>query len=171
MEKPSSARLSLKWGIISSMISIIINTIAYNTDLWKQSTLILFVGIVISVVLITLCLREFKLLNQGYMSFSEGVGLGLLFTMVSSIIAMAFDFVYKNFIDLSFKEKIINYTEEQLENRGVNPEQIEEFVKRTTEYQNSGLAFLIGIFILLFLGLIISLIISAILQKKKPVFD
>ncbi len=171
MEKPSSARLSLKWGIISSLISIIINTIAYNTDLWKQSTLILLFGVLLSSILIFLCQREFKSLNQGYMTFSEGVGLGLLFTMVSSLIAIAFDFIYKNFIDLSINEKVMNFTEEQLENRGVNPEQIEEFVKRTSEYQNSGLAFLIGMFILMLLGLIISLIISAILQKKKPVFD
>jgi hypothetical protein len=171
MEKPSSAKVSLKWGIISSMISIVFTTIAYNTEIWKQNVWMFIFGIISGFVLTYFCLKEFKTQNQGFMTFGEGFGLGVLVSTVSSILSMTLDFIYKKFLDESLNQKILNFTEESLEARGTSPEQMEEILKKTIEFQNSGLAFLFGILFLIFIGAIISLLVSAILYKNKPVFD
>ena len=36
MEKVSSARIALKWGLINGILSILLTTILYNTQIWEN---------------------------------------------------------------------------------------------------------------------------------------
>ena len=74
MEKPSTARIALKWGILGAIMIIIYTVALYISGLFKTPALswipfaFLLFGIVMS-------LREFKLINNNFISFSEGLGL------------------------------------------------------------------------------------------------
>jgi Protein of unknown function (DUF4199) len=171
METTSTARIALKWGLISGLVSILFALVLYNTDLWKSSWVTGTSGIAITAVIITLAMREFKSLNNGFMSYGEGLGLGSILSVVSGVIGSIFNLVYMKFIDTTFIGKQLDFTEEKLIEQGMSDEQIEIALETTKKFTDSGFSFIFGVFGALFVGFLLSLIIAAILKKNKPVFE
>jgi hypothetical protein len=171
MEKVSTARIALKWGLIYGIVSIIVNTILLNTELWKNfiiGILIMFINIF---AVLYLAMKDFKELNKGLLSFKEGLGLGTLTMFTGSLLSVAYDNFYRKFIDPTLLEQTIEMVTEKYESMGLPEDKIEEAVIKMQESANSGLNFLWGILGLVFVGFICSLIMAAILKKEKPVFS
>lgn len=171
MEKPSSARIALKWGLIFAIVSMVSTTVFYMTDLWTNYWLIFIFGITTTVLMQYLSMSEYKKLNGDFMSYGEGLGLGTLTVATSSIIALIYDTIYKRFVDTTIMKRTLEMTEEQYEKIGMSEDQIAESVQRVDSWNNSGLSFLVGVIVAVLLGFIIALIVSAILKKDKPVFS
>jgi hypothetical protein len=171
MEKPSSARIALKFGLIFAIISIASTTIFYTTDLWTNYWLIFIFSIITTVLMQYLAMSEYKKFNGGFMTYGEGLGLGTLAVATSSVFSLIYDSVYKKFIDPGIMKKTLEMTEEQYEKIGMPEEQITEAVQRVENWSNSGLSFLVGIIVAVLIGFIVALIVSAVLKKDKPVFS
>lgn len=171
MEKVSSARIALKWGLIYGIITILYTTIAYNTELWKNQFLGIGIGVVLSVLFLYLAMNEFKILNGGFMTFSQGLGVGMLTSATSGLLSMVYDFLYKKFIDPNVVDQQLEMAREQYESMGMAEEQIEAAIEKAASYTDSGLAFIFGMLFVLFFGLIISLIVAGFVKKDKPVFS
>lgn len=167
MEKPSTARIALKWGIISAILIIIYSVILYMTGLFKTPSLswitflLLLFGIIMS-------LREFKLSNQGYMSFSEGLGLGTLLSAVAGLFGSIFSYIYINFIDTTIMQQMSDMQREQMEAKGLSSEQIDQAMEIGAKFASPGIMFLFGIIGYVLFGFLISLIVAAILKHSKP---
>jgi Protein of unknown function (DUF4199) len=171
MEKVSSARVALKWGLIYGIFSIVFTTVLYNTDLWKNwvfTTLISFISIF---GVLYLAMKEFKLLSGGYMAFGEGFGLGTLTLAMGGMLSVVYDFCYKTYIDDSIITNQLEMAREQYESMGMAEEQIEASIEKAQYYSTSGLAFLLAFLFILFIGVIAALIMSAILKKEKSIFS
>ena len=171
MEKVSTARIALKWGLIYGIVSIIVNTILLNTELWKNfiiGILIMFVNIFL---VLYLAMKDFKELNNGLLSFKEGLGLGTLTMFTSGLLSVAYDNFYRKFIDPTLLDQTIEMVTEKYESMGLPEDKIEEAVTKMQESANSGLNFLWGVLGIVFLGFICSLITAAILKKEKSVFS
>lgn len=171
MEKVSSARIALKWGLIYGVISIIFTTITYNTELWKNWIVGMLFGIILVVVMLYLANKEFILLNGGFMSFSQGLGLGTLVVTTGGVVGLLYDFIYKKFVDPNLVANQVEMAREQYENMGMTEDQIETSIEKAQQYASSGLSFIIGLFVIVIIGFIIALIMSAIMKKDKPVFS
>jgi hypothetical protein len=171
MEKVSSARIALKWGLIYGIIGIVYNTIAYNTGLWKSWLIGLLAMLVLLFGTLYLAFNEYKILNAGFMTFKEGLGLGLLTITTGAILSVLFDNFYRQYIDPSLLEQQIEMFTEQYESMGLSETQIEEAVQKMENSAGSGLTFLSGVLGAIFIGFIASLIMSAIMKKDKPVFS
>ena len=171
MEKVSSARIALKWGLIQGILSIFTTTLLYNTDLWKNWMVMLGISFIITFVILYLALSEYKRLNNGYMSFGEGVALGTLAITVGGILGLVYDFCYKIYIDPNIVTQQLDLAREQYETMGFSEEQIELSIEKAQQYTTSGLAFILGIVFMVIIGAICSLIMSAILKKEKSIFD
>jgi hypothetical protein len=171
MEKVSTARIALKWGLIYGIVSIIVNTVLLNTELWKNfiiGILIMFINIFL---VLYLAMKDFKELNNGLLSFKEGLGLGTLTMFTGGLLSVAYDNFYRKFIDTTLLEQTIEMVTEKYESMGLPEDKIEEAVTKMQESANSGLNFLWGVLGLVFVGFICSLIMAAILKKEKPVFS
>jgi hypothetical protein len=171
MEKVSTARIALKWGLIYGIVSIIVNTVLLNTELWKNfiiGILIMFINIFL---VLYLAMKDFKELNNGLLSFKEGLGLGTLTMFTGGLLSVAYDNFYRKFIDPTLLEQTIEMVTEKYESMGLPEDKIEEAVTKMQESANSGLNFLWGVLGLVFVGFICSLIMAAILKKEKPVFS
>lgn len=171
MEKPSTARIAIKWGIINGLISIVLYLIMYNTSLWQNTWLSFTLGMAVSITLLYLAIKEFKQSNNGYLKIGEGMGVGILTTAVGAVISTLFQLVYVKFIDTTFYEKQLNMIEEQYIERGMSEEQIEMMLSQVEKFNNSGLTFVFGVLIALIIGAVLSLIIAAIMKKEAPVFE
>ncbi|GAB2619401.1 hypothetical protein GCM10027035_14530 [Emticicia sediminis] len=167
MEKPSTARIALKWGIISAIMIIIYTVALYITGYFKTPSLswipfiLLLIGIVMS-------LREFKLMNNNFLGFSEGLGLGTLTSAVCGLAASIFNYIYITFIDTTIIQQMREMQIEQLEQQGLSSEQIDQAMEIATRFATPGLTFLFSIIGYILFGFVFSLIVSAIIKNSKP---
>lgn len=167
MEKPSTARIALKWGIISAVIIIIYSVASFMTGLFKNSAtsyipfLFLLGGIIFAI-------KEYKGLNNNFLGFGEGLGIGTLTSAVTGLVASIFSFAYIMFIDTTIMQQIGDMQREQLESRGMTAEQVEQAMEMASKFSSPGILFIVGILGYIFFGFIWSLIVSAIFKKDKP---
>jgi hypothetical protein len=167
MEKPSTARIALKWGLIIGIVLIIFSTVSFMTELWKQGWaswlpyLFILGGIIMA-------LKEFKEANAGFLNFGQALGLGTLKSAVTGLIAALFSTIYTSFIDTTAMEKIMNFQKEKMSEQGLSDEQIEQAMEMTSKFMTPSMMFIVGIVMYIIAGFFFSLIAGAIMQKKKP---
>ncbi|GAB3891459.1 hypothetical protein GCM10028803_03290 [Larkinella knui] len=169
-EKPSTARLALKWGLISGVIFMVYTTVINLTGQFSNTALP-WLSLLISIVLIVMAMREFRTLNGGFMSFGEGVSLGTLLSVISGLISITYNLIYTTFIDPTIRQQMLDNAREQMENRGMADEQIEQAMEFTEKIQSPGLQFLVGILFAAIFGVLISLIAAAFIRRNKPPFS
>ncbi len=169
-EKPSTARVALKWGIILGIVLIVYTLILFLTDQAGNQNLG-WISLALSVTFIVLAMREFRTLNEGYLSLGEGVGVGTLVSAISGLISATFSTFYTFFIDTAFYERLTDTMQERLEEQGRSDAEIEQSAEIMKMFQNPGLSFAFSLIGAVLFGLILSLIIAAILRKKRPVFE
>ncbi len=171
MEKPSTARIALKWGIISAIISVIFTIVLYTFDLWKVTWVSIIIGLAITVVILVLASKEFRTLNNGFLTFGEGLGISMLVIAVSGLISAGFNQLYMNVIDDTIKDKITDFQEEMYLKQGLSAEQIDMAMQQVEKFNSPGIQFLFSLLGSLLLGFIIALIVAAIMKKNRPVFE
>ncbi|MGM9509261.1 DUF4199 domain-containing protein [Larkinella sp. GY13] len=169
-EKPSTARLALKWGLISGVIFMIYTT-AINVTGQFSNTALPWLSLVISVTIIVMAMREYRTLNSGFMSYGEGVSIGTLVSVISGLISVTYNLIYTSFIDPTIRQQILDNAREQMENRGMPDEQIEQAMEFTEKLQGPGLQFLIGILVAAIFGALISLVAAAFIRRNRPPFS
>lgn len=170
MEKPSTARIALKWGLVTAILIIVYTVILYVTGLFKTPSLS-WISFLLLLIGIFMALREFKSLNSNFMSFSEGLGVGTLLSAVTGLIGSIFSYIYINFIDTTIMQQMSDLQREQLESRGMSSEQVDQAMEMAAKFTSPGLMFLFGILGYIFFGFILSLIVSAIVKNSKPETD
>ncbi|HEX9958313.1 MAG TPA: DUF4199 domain-containing protein [Fibrella sp.] len=165
-EKPSTARLALKWGLITGIALIVFSTILFTLGQMANTGLSLLVYVIVAVGL-TLGIREFRTLNGGYLTIGDGVGLGALLSAISGIISSAYSVLYTTIIDPGIVEQIQNQARAKLEDQGnLTDEQIDQSLEIMQKFQTPGLQFIFGILGSILIGVIFSLIIAAIMRRK-----
>ena len=171
MEKPSTARIALKWGLIIAIIHIIYTTFVNLFELWKMPKSSLLLGFLILIIGIVFSITEFKKSNKGFIEFGEGFGLGTLISTIVGIIISAFSLIYSRFIDTTLQQKVQDFNIEQMQQQGLSDEKIEQALEIGAKFSTPGITFIFGIILYLVVGALASLVISAIMRKSKPVFD
>ncbi len=168
MEKPSSARIALKWGIITSVIIIVYSVISFMTGLFIKNSASSYVSYLFLIGGIIMALKEYRTLNNNFLGFGEGLGLGTLLSAVSALISSIFSFLYITFIDTTIMQQMSDMQREQMEARGMTQEQVEQAMEMVSKFTSPGMVFVIGVLFFIFFGFIFSLIISAVMKKEKP---
>lgn len=168
MNQPiSTARTALKWGVILGVALIIYSLFLYLTDNIGNSKLG-WVSFVVSIGGLVLAMRDYRTLNGGYMSYSEGLTIGTLTSGVSGLLSSLFSVFYTTVIDTGVMERMVDKTRDQLEESGLPDEQIEQQIKFVEMFQSPGLTFAFGVIGAVIFGLLLSLVISAIMRRNKP---
>ncbi|CCH02569.1 hypothetical protein FAES_4570 [Fibrella aestuarina BUZ 2] len=175
-EKPSTARLALKWGGLVGLVEILVTTIRYALGYYSGMGGTLF-GVLNGIIIVTglvLALREFRSLNKGYMSVGEAVGLGSLMFTIMGLLDTTFAQFYQAFIDPNLIAKTLQQTRDFMEAQGVPDEALDKFDDQMGELEAqqrkkgaSGGAFLLSILWWTFAGTIVTLIVSLFMRRRK----
>lgn len=167
VEKITIKQVSIKWGIISGVVAILVFLVLAVTGLIYNSSAS-WISIIPFIVILILAHKEFKADGDGYMSYGQGLGIGIFTAGVSALISSLFSYIYIKFIDLEYYENMNAALMEQWEAQGLTDAQIEGAEAMISNFQNPGLGILFGIVGGMFFGFIVSLIVSAITKKANP---
>ncbi len=170
LEKVTVKQVSMRWGLYLGLVMIawsVITIIAgmEGNDYMGYVTYIFLIGGIV------MAHKDFKDNGDGYMSYSQGLGIGTLVALISGIISVVFSYIYVKFIDDSVLGIIRDKQIEGMEEQGLSDEQIEQAMEITGKFMVPEIMFPIALVVMVFLGFIISLIVSAITKNSNPAED
>lgn len=82
-----------KWTLILGAFKAVFNVALWATGLVSAPGIGLL-GIVVAIVLVVLALRSFRALNNGYLTFGQGFGIGYVASVLSAAIGSAAQAIY-----------------------------------------------------------------------------
>ena len=107
----------------------------------------------------------------GFISYGKCIALGVMISLIASIILAVYTYLFFTFFDQSMIQKIMDATEEDLVKKGMPDEQIEMAMKITAKFMKPLWMSSMGILMYTLWGTIISLIIGIFTKKIDPSFE
>jgi len=171
-DKVTVSQIGLKNGIIVGLILIVYGMILQflNLDL-KMMQYLGYVNYVILIVFIVLAHKAFKEGGDGFMTIGQGLGIGMLLTIIGSVISSIFSYIYLKFIDDSIIQRTLDYQIEELERRGMDDAAIEQAMAITSKIMTPEIMPIMAVVVMAFMGFIISLIVSLFTKKANPTLE
>lgn len=167
VQEASTKSTSVKWGMINGLISIIFFVIVdFSGQAGNQS--LSWIGGVIFLVLLIFAHREFKNEGDGYMSFGQGLGIGTLIALISSLISSVFTFIYVSFINTNFIDAIRDKSIADMEESGQSQAQIDQAMPFVEMFTSPAALLIMGILMGVLFGFIISLIVTIFTKNQDP---
>lgn len=170
LEAPTVKSLAMKWGLIMGLISIGFFLIIALGGFQGNSAM-QWIGLIPTIVVIYLAHKEFKDGGDGYMSYGQGLGMGTLISLISSIISTAFFFIYVKFIDGTYIDAIKDAQLTQFQEQGMSDSEIEAAMSMSEGFMTPGVMAVFAIVFAVFAGFVVSLIVSAITKNSNPELD
>lgn len=170
-QTPSIKTTIINYALILSAISIAFNLMLYFLEIhYQQSQMTGIVGIVIMIGVLIYSFIDYKKLNEGYLSLSEALKIGLGISALAGLIGVVYTFVLTEFLDPNMMEKALDFQLEKM--RIDNPEMTQDQLDgiRSIQEKFSGPLVRSAFQIIgsLFIGFIISLIGGLIVKKSRP---
>lgn len=169
-EQVSTTRVALKFGIITAVAVIVYSTLINLTGM-TQNRALTSLAFVILIAGIVLAMKEYRVQNNTFMSYGQGLGIGSLISAIVGLLGSMFSMFYLEFIDNTIIQQSMDKAREDMESRGMDDSQIDQAMAMTEKFMTPGFMFAMGVLSYVIIGFIISLIIAAIMRKDKPVFE
>jgi hypothetical protein len=114
-------------------------------------------------------LRQYRLDNGGFMTFKQGLGLGVLMSVVAGLISSVFSLIYMKVIDPGFMDRMLEMMRDKMaEQPGMTEEALEMAMTWVGKMRSPVVIFISGLVTSALIGLFFSLIVSAIMKKERP---
>lgn len=163
----NSKSIIINYGIILGVIGIIVHLALYASgkllELNWINSLVWFIALI---VLTVMGIKKFKEANGTYISWGQGLKIGMGITMVSAIITVVYILIFTNVIDPSFQDRAIEVQKQAWTDAGLTDSQIEDSVAMVKKFQGPVISSAIMLAVSAFFGFIISAITAAIMKKS-----
>tara|TARA_B110000305_G_C19417419_1_gene628800 strand:- start:738 stop:1274 length:537 start_codon:yes stop_codon:yes gene_type:complete len=169
-ENISSKQIMINYGLLLGFIGILYNLVLYATGTlynphWSLGTLIL----VVSVVILILGIKKFKMSNDGFLRLRDALKIGLGVALISGIIGVIYTMIFANIIEPNHYEYVVEVRESQILEQYPNfsDEQLEAALTIPKMMATPGMATAMGIASSLIFGFVVSLIGGLIMKKSN----
>ncbi|MEM1135643.1 MAG: DUF4199 domain-containing protein [Bacteroidota bacterium] len=168
IDKVSVKSIGIKYGIILGLFNIGYSLLLQLTGLAGEQSLG-YLSFAFMIIILVFAYREFKGYNDGFMKLGQGISLGMLIVVISSVFSSIFTYLYLKLVDDSMIQMIADVTrEEMMKNPNLSDEQIEQALAMTANFTTPEMILVFGIIGGLFFGFLISLVMSLIFRKENP---
>ena len=159
------------YGIILGSISVVFQLMLFLLDMhYKNDSTAGIVALLITSGVLVYSFIVFKKNNEGYMTLSEALKIGLGVSLISAIIGIIYTQLLVNVLDPDTMQKSLELSIDNM--RAQNPEIPQEALETARSIQekmSSPLIFsAVQIIFSLFFGFIISLVGGLIIKKSRP---
>jgi hypothetical protein len=163
----SIGKISIRYGLISGLLAIAFMVVVDLAGMTGNST-VQYLWYLVLAGIIFMAHKSYKEEGDGFMNYGQGIGIGALLSLISSIISSVFFYIYVSFINTEYMTTIMDIQRAKMEEQGMADAQIEQAMEMTAKFMSPVMMVVFGIIATVFFGVIISLIVSAITQKKRP---
>ena len=164
-------QVSIKFGLITGFLMIILALILNFTNLSTNWWLSLIASLIITIGGMVMAMNSFKKEHLGYLEYKQGLAIGTIVVVISRTLHQIFNFIYINYIDDSSIPAALEKSREMLEKFGMEEDKIDEAIVQAEQSMTSPMSIFWGILWAIFFGFIVSLIVAAIMQKKRSDAD
>jgi len=167
---PTVSSVGVRYGLLTGLASVIIS-FGINAAHLEQSPLKWLSSLVL-VAGIVLAQREFKQRDGGFMSYGEGIGVGVMVSAIVGVLSAIFTYVYMTMIDPEFITRVTDKARADLEARGgMSAEQMDQALAMSSKFTSAPVLTLFAVIGTIIIGLLISLITAAIIKHTRPEFE
>ncbi len=155
-------------GVILGVASVLINLVLYAMGKhldphWSTSVIsgALFIGLIIYGI------KQFKDANGGFLSWGQGVKIGVGISIVAALIGVIYNYVFMNFIEPEFMSQIMEVQNQKFLDQGMTEDQIEAANEMSKKFQSPAIMAAMGIIGSAIGGFVVSAIAAAIMKKSE----
>lgn len=149
---------ALRYGVIVSGVGIVFTIILYLMDM-DTSTLAQVLGYLVLIGGILVGVLEYRdKVNEGFIKYSQVIGMGVLISVIAAVILGLFSIVYMEYINPEMLDKVILQQEEQFIEQGMSDEEIETAIGYMRKFSNPIFSIPFTVIWYAFAGLVISAI-------------
>jgi hypothetical protein len=170
-QTPSIKSTIITFGVILGSISVAFQLMLFFLDMhYKNDSTAGIVSLIIMIGVLLYSFISLKKQNEGFLSLSEALKIGIGVSLVSALIGIVYTQILVNFLDPDTMKKSLELSMDTM--RAENPEMPQEALdtaRSMQEKMSSPLIFsAVQIIFALFFGFIISLIGGLIVKKSRP---
>ncbi len=166
---PKTSQFAIRYGLILGTISVIFGIILYSMDMhYQQDWKVGVVSMIIMIAVIFWGLSEYKKANRGFLSLSQALKIGVGISLISGIIGIVYQQLLMHVIDPEFMQKSMDFQKMMMQDRGMDPTQIDAAMEMGKKFQGPFIQVALGLIGSLFFGFVFSLITGLILKKSDP---
>jgi hypothetical protein len=162
---PRSA--GIRFGLIAAVIGLVYFIILNVAGLVGEQVWS-WVGYLITAVIIFFAHKYYKENGDGFMSYSQGVGISAWIGLISSVISSIFMYIYIKFIDTTFIDILKDKQLEEFQRKGMSDQQIDQAQKLAGMFMTPEVIFGFALIGGMVVAVIIGLIVTIFTQKKNP---
>jgi NADH:ubiquinone oxidoreductase subunit 6 (subunit J) len=167
----TNTKNAMNFGAILGLSLCVVSAIFMSLGA-EQTTVQQWIGYVLTIGIISWGTISFRnKYNDGFISYSKAFTSCLLITFFSSIILAFFMYLYLSFIDQTLIDQIIEKAEEEMLNKKLPDDQIDEAMKMTKMFATPTVMAFFTILINSFMGAIFGLITAAFLKRDNQNFN
>ncbi|AQS93517.1 MULTISPECIES: DUF4199 domain-containing protein [unclassified Polaribacter] len=155
-------------GVILGVVSVIFYLVLYATGNhlkphWSTSIInaVIFIGALI------LGIKQFKAANGGFMSWGQGVKVGVGIAVLGGLIMVIYNYIFMNFIEPDFMNQMTEIQNQAFLDQGMTEEQIEAANAMGESFKGPFIMAALGIVSYAIGGFIVSAIAAAIMKKSE----
>jgi hypothetical protein len=157
------------YGLYVSAAIIVLSLIGYFTGMWQSDAwnIVNYLWMVFLAVGIVFGLKDRKNNDlNGVMTYGQGLGTGVIISIVAGVVDAIFTYVYITIINPDFQDVMHQKMREGMAKQGLSPEQMEQAAKIQAVWTSPLMICLFLIIATVFIGFILSLIIAAIMKSR-----
>ena len=163
----NSKSIILNYGVILGFIGIVAHLVLYATNsLLELQWISNLVSIAAMIAIIVIAIRKFKLLQNNFLTWGEGVKIGMGVSMVNGVIAVIYTLLFMYVIDPEFQQVAMEFQQQKWLDSGLTETQVEQFTESAKNFQGPGIITAMILAMTAFVGFVISAIAAAILKKS-----
>src|SRR5690606_9041213 len=169
--KPKTGKIALTYGLILGAISIIFALMLYSLDMHYQGgMMVLGVSLVITIAVMVIGMIQFKKANNGFISFGQGLKVGVGIGLIGGIIGIIFNQVMAGLIDPQMMEKAMEYQRGLLlETSKLTPEQVDAQMEMGKKFTTPSMQIMFGLIYSVVASFLLSLIPALILKRPETI--
>ena len=128
------------------------------------------VSLLITIAMIVIGMMQFKKDNNGFMTFGEGLKIGVGIGLIAGIIGIIFNQILAGVIDPEMMNKAMEYQKGMLmETTKMTPDQIDAQMEMGKKFTTPSWQIVFGLIYSIVASLLLSLIPALILKKKETI--
>jgi len=167
--KIKSSSFALTYGVLLGLISVAFGLMLYSVDLhFKGGMAVGLVSMALTLIAIVVGMYQFKKANQTFMTFVQGLKVGVGIALIGGVIGILFNLLMANVIDPDMMTKALEFQRsELLANTKLTPEQIESQLEYGKKFSSPSMQVAFGLLFSIVLGFVFSLIPALAMKKEE----